>query len=327
MKVTVILPNYNGLKFMETCMASLARQNYKEFHTLIVDNGSTDGSAEYIKEHYPQVQLIETGENLGFSGAVNIGIRSAGTPYVLLLNNDTEADPDFVGEMVNAIERSERVFSASSKMIQMYHKELMDDAGDMYSLLGWAVQRGVGQGSDGYNRPCRVFSACAGAAIYRKSVFEEIGYFDESHFAYLEDLDVGYRAKIAGYDNIYWPKAVVYHVGSGTSADGSKYSPFKVRLAARNSVYVNYKNMPALQLLINLPCLFIGHVLKYAFFCKTGFGKDYLAGLMEGIRTVNKCKKVKFTSSRLLNYVKIEWELIWGTLVYVCEFTKRKMAK
>lgn len=327
MKVTVILPNYNGLKFMETCMASLARQNYKEFHTLIVDNGSTDGSAEYIKEHYPQAQLIETGENLGFSGAVNIGIRSAGTPYVLLLNNDTEADPDFVGEMVNAIERSERVFSASSKMIQMYHKELMDDAGDMYSLLGWAVQRGVGQGSDGYNRPCRVFSACAGAAIYRKSVFEEIGYFDESHFAYLEDLDVGYRAKIAGYDNIYWPKAVVYHVGSGTSADGSKYSPFKVRLAARNSVYVNYKNMPALQLLINLPCLFIGHVLKYAFFCKTGFGKDYLAGLMEGIRTVNKCKKVKFTSSRLLNYVKIEWELIWGTLVYVCEFTKRKVAK
>lgn len=327
MKVTVILPNYNGLKFMETCMASLARQNYKEFHTLIVDNGSTDGSADYIKEHYPQAQLIETGENLGFSGAVNIGIRSAGTPYVLLLNNDTEADPDFVGEMVNAIERSERVFSASSKMIQMYHKELMDDAGDMYSLLGWAVQRGVGQGSDGYNRPCRVFSACAGAAIYRKSVFEEIGYFDESHFAYLEDLDVGYRAKIAGYDNIYWPKAVVYHVGSGTSADGSKYSPFKVKLAARNSVYVNYKNMPALQLLINLPCLFIGHVLKYAFFCKTGFGKDYLAGLLEGIRTVNKCKKVKFSSSRLLNYVKIECELIWGTLVYVCEFTKRKVVK
>lgn len=327
MKVTVVMPNYNGLKFMEACMASLDRQNYKEFHTLIVDNGSTDGSAEYIKEHYPQAQLIETGENLGFSGAVNIGIRSAKTPYVLLLNNDTEADPDFVGEMVNAIERSERVFSVSSKMIQMYHKELMDDAGDMYSLLGWAVQRGVGQGSDGYNRPCRVFSACAGAAIYRKSVFDEIGCFDEAHFAYLEDLDVGYRAKIAGYDNIYWPKAVVYHVGSGTSADGSKYSSFKVKLAARNSVYVNYKNMPALQLFINLPCLFIGHALKYAFFCKTGFGKDYLAGLLEGLRTVGKCKKVRFSSSRLSNYVKIEWELIWGTLVYVYEFTRRKVVK
>lgn len=327
MKVTVILPNYNGLKFMETCMASLDRQNYKEFHTLIVDNGSTDGSAEFIKERYPWAQLIETGENLGFSGAVNIGIRSAETPYVLLLNNDTEADPDFVGEMVNAMERSDRIFSASSKMIQMYHKELMDDAGDMYSLLGWAVQRGVGQGSDGYNRPCRVFSACAGAAIYRKSVFEEIGYFDESHFAYLEDLDVGYRAKIAGYDNIYWPKAVVYHVGSGTSADGSKYSPFKVKLAARNSVYVNYKNMPGLQLLLNLPCLLIGYALKYAFFCKIGFGKDYKAGLWEGIRTMGKCKKVKFSSARLLNYVKIEWELIWGTLVYVCEFTRRKVVK
>lgn len=325
MKVTVIIPNYNGLQFMEACMAALERQTYQEFTTLIVDNGSADGSVSFIREHYPQAVLMEMGENLGFSGAVNAGIRAAKTPYVLLLNNDTEVDPEFVGEMVKAIGRSEKIFSVSSKMVQLYHRELMDDAGDMYSLLGWAYQRGVGQPSSGYTRPCKVFSACAGAAIYRKSVFEEIGYFDESHFAYLEDLDVGYRARIAGYDNIYCPKAVVYHVGSGTSADGSKYSSFKVRLAARNSVYVNYKNMPALQLVLNLPGLLSGYAVKYAFFHKNGFGVDYRSGLWEGITTLHRCKKVKFVPGRLKNYMGIQLELIWGTMVYVYEFGKRKL--
>ena len=323
MKVTVIIPNYNGLKFMETCMAALKRQTYREFATLIVDNGSSDGSADYIKEQYPQAELLETGENLGFSGAVNLGIKAAKTPYVLLLNNDTEADPEFIGEMVRAIERSERIFSVSSKMIQLYHPELMDDAGDMYTLLGWAFQRGVGQPSSGYRRPCRVFSACAGAAIYRREVFEEIGYFDELHFAYLEDLDVGYRAKIAGYDNIYCPRAVIRHVGSGTS--GSKYNSFKVKLAARNIVYVNYKNMPLLQLLLNLPGLAVGCCVKYGFFKKIGFEKDYLDGLKEGLKTMGQCRKVKFVPGRIGNYVGIQLELIWGTLVYVYEFCKRKL--
>ena len=138
-------------------------------------------------------------------------------------------------------------------------------------------QRGVGRSCAKYNRACRVFSACAGAAIYRREVFEEIGYFDEMHFAYLEDLDVGYRARIAGYDNIYCPTAMVCHVGSGTS--GSKYNPFKVKLAARNNIYLNYKNMPLLQLAVNLLPILLGMGLKYMFFKKKGFGRDYAAGV------------------------------------------------
>lgn len=133
---------------------------------------------------------------------------------MLLLNNDVRVDEYFVAEMVRAIGQSERIFSVSSRMIQMYHPDRLDDAGDMYSLLGWAYQRGVGRDLTHYRRSSRVFSACAGAAIYRREVFEEIGYFDEMHFAYLEDIDVGYRARIAGYDNIYCPAALVWHVGS-----------------------------------------------------------------------------------------------------------------
>ncbi|MFT4107812.1 MAG: glycosyltransferase family 2 protein [Lacrimispora sp.] len=320
-KVTIIIPNYNGLKFMEPCFKALEAQSEKNFELLVVDNGSSDGSVEWLKErNIPSVFLKE---NTGFSGAVNVGIKRARTPYVILLNNDTEPEPDYVKEMVKAIERSPEVFSVSSKMIQLYHKELMDDAGDMYSLLGWAYQRGVGHSSRGYRKPCQVFSACAGAAIYRREVFEEIGGFDEDHFAYLEDIDVGYRAKIFGYKNMYCPTAVVYHVGSGTS--GSKYNSFKVRLAARNNVYLNYKNMPFLQLFINLGPLLAGMFVKYLFFRKIGFASDYIEGLKEGLKTAGKAKKVKFRSSHLGNYLRIEGELIYGTILYIWEFFKRKL--
>ena len=320
-KVTIIIPNYNGLKFMEPCFKALRAQSDQNFELLVVDNGSSDGSVEWLKDH--QIPSIFLEENTGFSGAVNVGIRESVTPYVILLNNDTEPEPDYVREMVKAIERSPKIFSVSSKMIQLYHKDLMDDAGDMYSVLGWAYQRGVGQKSSGYKKACRVFSACAGAAIYRRDVFDKIGGFDEDHFAYLEDIDVGYRAKICGYENWYCPKAVVYHVGSGTS--GSKYNSFKVKLAARNNLYLNYKNMPLLQLLFNLLPLLAGMAVKYLFFRRIGFASDYVEGVKEGIRTLKKTKKVRFQMSRLGNYIRIEGELIFGTFLYVWEFMNRKL--
>lgn len=320
-KVTVIIPNYNGLVFMEPCFAALEAQDCQDFEILVVDNGSSDGSAAWLKERGIPSIFLET--NTGFSGAVNVGIRAAKTPYVLLLNNDTEAAPSFVREMIAAIEVSRRIFAVSSKMIQLYHKELMDSAGDMYSLLGWAYQRGVGQSSSGYNRPREVFSACAGAAIYQRSVFEEIGYFDEMHFAYLEDVDICYRAKLYGYYNRYCPRAVVYHVGSGTS--GSKYNSFKVKLAARNQIYLNYKNMPTIQLLANSLPLALGMGVKYLFFKKRGFAADYVDGVKEGLRTCRQCKKVSFQRGHMLSYWAVEWELISGTALYVYEFLKRKL--
>ena len=137
-KVTVIIPNYNGLKFMEPCFRALELQICHKFQILVVDNGSTDGSVEWLKER--GIPTIFLDSNTGFSGAVNVGIRAAKTPYVILLNNDTEPDCHYIGEMIKAIERSPKIFSVSSKMIQLYRKDRMDDAGDMYSLLGWAYQ-------------------------------------------------------------------------------------------------------------------------------------------------------------------------------------------
>lgn len=325
MKVTIVIPNYNGKHFMEPCLSSLSEQTYKDFHILVVDNASSDGSIEYMEENYPDIELIKLQKNYGFSKAVNIGIQYSRTPYVILLNNDTTVDTRYVEEMVKAIEKSSKIFSVSSKMIQMYHPELIDSAGDLYTLLGWGVCRGCGRPVSNYTKYDEIFTACAGAAIYRRSVFDEIGYFDENHFAYLEDIDIGYRARIYGYYNMYCPTALVYHVGSGTS--GSKYNSFKVKLAARNNLYLNYKNMPALQLVLNFIPLAIGYFVKYLFFCKIGFGKDYKEGFIEGLQTAKLQKKVKFQFKHLGNYLVIEIDLIKYTFDYIKDWFSRKLFK
>lgn len=322
-QITIIIPNYNGLQFMEPCLEALKRQDCQDFDVLVVDNGSSDGSAEWLKAQ--EIPSLLLPRNTGFSGAVNAGIRESSTPYVILLNNDTKAEPSYVGQLLKAIGSSPRIFSVSPKMVQMQDPAVIDDAGDMYSVMGWAYQRGVGQEAARYDKPCHVFSACAGAAIYRRDIFEEIGYFDEQHFAYLEDIDVGYRAKIAGYYNRYCPEAVVAHVGSGTS--GSRYNSFKVRLAARNNVYLNYKNMPFLQLMFNSLPILAGIFGKYQFFKRIGFEKEYLEGLSEGIRTIHKTRKVPYRKEHLMNYFAIEWELIYGAILYIYEFSGRQIRK
>lgn len=325
MEVTIVIPNYNGKHFIEPCLASLNEQSYKDFKILVVDNASSDGSIPYMQENYPEIEVIALEKNYGFSKAVNVGIKHSKPPYVILLNNDTTVDPHYVEEMVKAIKKSKRIFSVSSKMIQMYHPELIDSAGDLYTLVGWGICRGAGRPIENYTEADEIFTACAGAAIYRRSAFEKIGYFDESHFAYLEDIDVGYRAKIYGYKNTYCPTALVYHVGSGTS--GSKYNSFKVKLSARNNIYLNYKNMPLAQLILNSLPLAAGYFVKYLFFIKKGFGKDYKDGITEAFKTLKTQKKVPFKLKHLPNYIKIEIELIANTFSYAKDWFTRKLFK
>ena len=324
-KVAVVIPNYNGYRYLETCFAALAKQTFTEFTTYFVDNGSQDESCAFLREHYPETKIIQLDDNYGFSRAVNEGIRQSKEPYVILLNNDTEVFQDFVERLYEGICKRKNAFACSAKLISYQERDKIDDAGNYYNMLGWAFARGKGKPVSEFETSDRIFAACAGAAIYRREVFETIGYFDEMHFAYLEDIDVGYRAKLYGYDNVFCPEAVVYHVGSGTS--GSKYNSFKVKLAARNNVYLNYKNMRTWQLLLNSPCLLAGTFVKFLFFKKMGFGKDYVSGFLEGIRTLKNCKRVPSFKGRIQREIGIQFELIAGTAVYVYEFSRRQAAK
>lgn len=305
-EVSIVIPNYNGKHFLKACLEAVFAQTIKDLEVIVVDNGSTDGSQEYLAK-FPSVRILSLDQNYGFCRAVNEGIKAAASDYVILLNNDTEVEKDFAKELLEAIKADERIFSCSSKMLQFHERERIDDAGDYYCALGWAFGRGKGDLASDYETTAKIFAACAGAAIYRKKMLEELGYFDEKHFAYLEDIDLGYRARIAGYRNVYAPKAVVYHVGSGFS--GSVHNAFKVKLSSRNSIYLAYKNMPWLQLILNAPFLLLGCLIKWLFFWKKGLGKEYLCGLREGIRLCREGKKVRFQWKNLPNYAVIQWEL------------------
>jgi hypothetical protein len=315
-KSTVVIPNYNGIKYIEACLESIYGGTVKDLEVIVVDNASTDGSMELVRDKFPRVKLIVNKENTGFSHAVNQGIRDSKTTYVILLNNDTRAELDFVHQLEKIMDndKSERIFSASAKMVSLHDKDKIDDAGDYYCALGWPFAKGKGKSPDKYNNDCNIFASCAGAAIYRRKLLEEgsVGLFDEEHFAYFEDIDIGHRAMILGYKNKFASNAVVYHAGSASS--GSRYNSFKTKLASRNSIYIIYKNMPVWQIIINLPFLIVGFFVKILFFIKKGMGKDYIKGLIDGFKLSNssegKKHRLKFGLKSFPRCVYVQF-LLW----------------
>lgn len=311
-RVSVIIPNYNGMDFFRPCLTSMRNQSRPADRIIVVDNGSADGSADAIELEFPEVEIIRFTENTGFCGAVNAGINASDDcDYVILLNNDTEAEPHFVEELLKGIAGRDKVFSCQAKMLKMSNPELCDDAGDYYCSLGWAFARGRGKPESNYRRPAALFSCCAGAAIYNMKILREIGIFDENHFAYLEDTDIGWRARIYGYRNIFLPKARVLHVGSATT--GSAYNDFKVKNTSRNSIYLIYKNMPTPQILLNLPLFIPGFLIKAAFFTVKGFGREYIGGIRKGFELCRKGKeegkKISYNKKNFWNYVRLQIEL------------------
>lgn len=317
--VSIIIPNYNGEKYIANCLDSLRDQSFNDLGSseiIVVDDCSSDKSVSIIN-NYQNVKFITNSHNSGFARSVNQGIRASSGKYCLLLNNDVVVDRDFVKNLYGHIDGNPRVFSVSSKMIRYYERDKLDDTGDFYNILGWAYKRGDGKNIDTIDKPTLIFSTCAGAGIYRRSVLDEIGLFDEAFFAYMEDVDLSYRGLIYGYENHYEPQAFCYHIGSATTADSQKYSPFKVNISARNNIYVAYKNMPLIQLIFNSPFLILGFLIKYLLFLKRGYGNDYRAGIKEGLKTLNKITKVPVQSKNMGHYFLIEVHLIINLFLFV----------
>jgi GT2 family glycosyltransferase len=310
MKAGVVIPNYNGERYLEACLKSLTRQDEKDFEIIVVDDASTDGSAEKAQKLFPGVRFLFHEENRGFAAAVNTGIAAVKADAVILLNNDTVADRHFVGTLVRELHRRPDIFSVSACMLDMKKPERVDDAGDSFSTLGWAYSPGRDRPAAEFKRRRNIFSACGGAAIYRKDVLLALGGFDERHFAYLEDVDLGFRAQWNGWRNVYAPRARVLHAGSGSS--GSRYNPFKLRLTVRNQIYLVYKNMPLWMLLFNRNHLLLGWLIKLAYFTKKGMGKEYLKATGEGLRLCREGKeqRVDFSKTTLRRQLLMEKKLL-----------------
>lgn len=331
MIASIVLPNLNGAGWLAGCIESLLAQTRPDFELIIVDNGSTDESLATAREAAGRenVTLIENGENTGFSKAVNQGIRAAKAPYVLLFNNDAFARPDMLEQLVAAMEEDPRTFAVQCQMLRHYEPDKADDTGDFATLVGWVFKRGDGLAAARYQKPGRIFSACGGAALYRREALDVIGLFDESFFAYYEDVDISWRANSMGYRNRYAPKAVCTHISGATTggAKGARYNDFKSVQSGRNSLLLPVKNMPLLMLLLNLPFLLLGYLVKMAMFHVRGYGKPFRQGLKEGLRLLPRMKKPPFHIRNLPHYIWVEGSLFVGCFRYVDYRLRRLFAK
>ena len=254
-QVSVIIPNWNGAHHLRECLDSLAVQTFADFETILVDNGSTDASVSLVERDYPWVRVIGLAQNLGFSAAVNVGIRNSSAEFVALLNNDTRARRDWLERLVQGLWDWPEASFVASKMLRYDPPHLIDSAGDHYRLLSGAGNNlGAGEPESLHNRPAWVFGACAGAAVYRRSLFDDIGLFDEDFFLVFEDVDLSLRAQVAGHHCLYLPEAVVLHKRGG-STDSS--SPEVITRSWRNHIWVAGKNLPPLLLAAWLLMFFV----------------------------------------------------------------------
>jgi len=300
-KVTVIIPNWNGRQWLSDCLGALTAQRFKNFQTLVVDNASTDGSQEFIEKEYPHVTLIQLTENTGFATAVNRGIKAANTEYVALLNNDTRPLPEWLESLVKATENtSPETALLASCMLNMDNPSIIDNAGDQLTRQGAARKRGHGQPANHYSTADEILSPCGGAALYRKTLFDDVGYFDERFFAYLEDVDLGLRSQLRGYKCLYVPKAKVLHRGHGSGLPQGKY----VRLITRNRLLLLFKNLPAQVLWKNLHHLLYG---QFYFFVAYRKPLHSMGGLFDFLKLLPYVLRARGNN---LKSAKLSWREI-----------------
>ena len=284
--ISIVIPNCNGRRFLATCFDSLRDQAFRKFEIILVDNGSTDDSVEFVRENYPEVRIIELRENKGFSVAVNEGIKQSKGEFVALLNNDTKADPKWLKELFLALVRNPTIGFCASKILLLDKPKIIYACGNSLGISGNPVNIGIGEkDSAQFEKEKEVFGACAAAAIYRKSVLEDIGLFDEDFHSFYEDVDISFRAQLSGYKCLYVPTAVVYHQGGGTAGVNSNLS---VYYTSRNHLSLLIKNLPMPLLVRHSPLFLIFQLYTAAHYLKIGRFKAFLKGKIHGLAQIRK---------------------------------------
>lgn len=299
--VSVVIPTWNGYELLRDALGSLRRQSLQGAEVVVVDNGSTDGTPERLAAEYPEVTVLALPTNRGFAAAVNEGIRASSGEVVVLMNNDTVAEPGWLEALVRAVESAPDIGACASRMLIAAAPDRIDSAGDRMGLFASAIGHGEPDGPH-FSTRREVLTASAGAAAYRRSVLEEVGLFDERFFAYFEDVDLGLRLRLAGYRCVYVPEARIHHVGSATAR---RIPELKFFLLMRNSLFIFFQYMPPERLLWAPAVLswpFVRAVLDgqspmVALRCLTAFFRD-LPTVRQRRRDVVGARKIPWSALR-----------------------------
>jgi GT2 family glycosyltransferase len=241
--VSVIIANWNGLHYLDDCLASLKRQSFRNFEVILVDNGSQDGSIDFVRQHYAEfVHTVMLLDNRGFAGGNNAGIAVSRGEYVALLNNDAVADPEWLAQLVLCMRSDERIGMVGSKILNYFRPDEIDNTGHLIYPDGLNRGRGRLEVDKGqYDQQHDILFPSGCASLYKKKMLDEMGGFDETFFAYGDDADIGLHGRCLGYRAVYCPQAIAYHKYSGTTG---QYSPMKAFYVERNRVWILIKYFP-----------------------------------------------------------------------------------
>ncbi len=307
--IWVVIPNWNGKKQLKKCLASL--EKVTNIEVVVVDNDSSDGSVEFIKQNHPKTLILQNSKNLGFAGGVNAGIKEAlsnKADFIALINNDVTIEKDWFKHSLGILKKNSSIGTVSGKLL-FRDGQAVDNTGDEYSIWGLTIPRDRDLETKGLNRPAgEVFGACAGAAVYRAEIFKEVGLFDEKFFAYYEDSDLNFRIQLAGWKAFYEPKMVAYHDTGSTS---KKIPGFTTLQTIKNPTILFWKNVPWRLLPRMFPRFFLSH--SAVFFSTVFNGHIYIAikGLLGCFKSVPHTLKER---RKIQKGRKVSDEYIWSIL-------------
>jgi GT2 family glycosyltransferase len=287
-KVSIVVVNWNGQRFLEDCLSSLCRQTYTKREIILVDNGSTDSSILYVKENFPDVKIIELRDNTGFTGGNAAGLKASDGEFVALVNNDTRADDRWLENLVQPMRQDARVGICASKLLFDGGAQI-NSAADGLTTAAVGFNRGLGAQSGLYDYSQLVFGACGAAVLYRRKMLDEIGFLDEDFFLYDEDTDLSFRAHLAGWRCVYVPTAVLEHKSNATSI---RLSAVHVYYHTRNLEFVWIKNMPALLMLRFAHHKLMQEIGSFCYLClRHGKWAPYFRGKIDALRMLPRMWK------------------------------------
>ena len=310
LKVSVVVPNWNGMRFVGMCLDSLAKLDFEDYEVIVVDNGSADGSREMIEEQYPDVKLLKLPDNMGFAIACNEGIKASNAEYIVLLNNDIEVTPDWLRELYEGMERHPECGMGTTKMMFLDQRDVFYNTGDLFH--SWSAGGGRGQGEKDvgqYEKEDYVFGACAGAGIYRREFFNQVGLFDEDFFIFAEDVDLNMRGQLQGLKAVYLPKAKVFHIGTATVG---LYSDRYVYLCKRNDIWVFIKNYSLKMYFKYLSSIWKHQFADIKYFTYRGQGQVLLKSKWDALKLLPQmlCRRKKIQSTRTTSDFEIQKSII-----------------